>query len=95
MLSLVLNEHQVHLFNFYLNGEVRSGMRWGGTLYGLAHSVQTDLRLEAYRFANDLAETGCSVVITVAERYKVWVRLNATDYPYWNEMNRETTAVSA
>lgn len=86
MLYLVLNEHQVTAFNFYLNGKVQQGMRHGSALYGLAYIFDSDLRLAAYNFAQQLTEVGCSAVVTVEQSYKVWVRLNAAEYSHYEAL---------
>lgn len=86
MLYLVLNEHQVTTFNFYLNDKVQQGVRHGSALYGLAYTFDSDFRLPAYSFAQQLTESGCSVVLTVGKSYKVWVRLNAMEYPHYQAL---------
>lgn len=86
MLYLVLNEHQVTAFNFYLSGKIQQGIRHGTSLYGLAYSFDSDLRLAAYNFAQQLTESGCSVVLTVATNYKVWVCLNAAEYSHYQAL---------
>lgn len=83
MLYLVLNEHQVTAFNFYLNDKIQQGMRYGFALYGLAYTFDPEMRLAAYNFAQQLIETDCSVVVTVGKNYKVWVGLKASEYPYY------------
>lgn len=89
MLYLVLNEHQVTTFNFYLNNKIQQGMRYGVALYGLAYRFDLEQRLAAYDFAQQLTETGCSVIVSVDKSYKVWVGLNAAEYPYY-EAIKET-----
>ncbi|MBF2028019.1 MAG: hypothetical protein IGS48_14850 [Oscillatoriales cyanobacterium C42_A2020_001] len=80
MLPLVLNEHQVHLFNFYLDGEIHLGMRHGVSLFGLVNTFAVSQRSEAYQCANKLAQAGRSVSITVSrQHYKVWIRLAASE----------------
>lgn len=80
MFPLVLNEHQVHLFNFYLDGKVRVGMRHGISLFGQVNKFAVSQRTDAYRCANELAQTGRSVSITVSQHhYCVWVRLTAAE----------------
>jgi len=80
MLPLVLNEHQVNLFNFYWAGEVRIGMRHGTSLYGQVSTFARSQRAEAYHCANQLAQAGRSVTITVSHHhYKVWVCLRACE----------------
>lgn len=95
MLYLVLNEHQVTAFNFYLNGKVQQGIRHGAALYGLAYAFDSDLRLAAYSFAQQLAESGCSVVVTVSTNYKVWVGLNATEYTHYQSLKEAVTPSAA
>lgn len=96
MLYLVLNEHQVTAFNFYLDGKVQPGIRQGTSLYGLAYTFDTDLRLAAYSFAQQLAESGCSTVVTVGQTYKVWVRLSAAEYPHYQTIRdtKPSTAIA-
>lgn len=86
MLYLVLNEYQVTTFNFYLKSKIQQGMRYGVALYGLAYRFDSEMRLDAYNFAQKLVETGCSVVVTVGKDYKVWVGLNAAQYPHYEAM---------
>lgn len=88
-LPTVLNEHQVHLFAFYLHNSIRQGMRHQQELYGEAYRFNLDERLSAYAFASELIQTGCSVVITVSKQsYRLWVRLRSDEYPHWEAMNK-------
>lgn len=91
MLYLVLNEHQVATFNFYLDDKVQQGVRQGANLYGLAYTFESDLRLAAYSFAQQLAESGCSTMVTVGQTYKVWVRLNADEYHHYQALKDSAT----
>lgn len=95
MLYLVLNEHQVTAFNFYLNDKIQQGIRHGSALYGLAYAFDSDLRLAAYSFAQQLAESDCSVVVTVGKNYKVWVGLNAREYSHYQTLKEALTPSAA
>jgi len=86
-LPLVINSSQVHLFNFYQDGMVNQGMRYGTDLYGKAYTFATQDRLLAFDFATQLAATGTQTVITVSpQEYRVWVHLQADEYPHWRAM---------
>lgn len=86
---IVLDEDQVHYFNFYLQSAIRRGMRYGDKLYGLAYAFDKHCRRDAYRFAHDLTELDTSVVMTVTEQgYDVWLCLHASEYPHWQTMNQ-------
>lgn len=74
----VLTEKIVSLFNFYLNGKIQQGMRYGFDLYQLAFEFQPNDRLKAYQHANELMQDGLQVVVTAAtNRYVVWVSLRS------------------
>lgn len=92
MLPTVLNEHQIYLFCFYFNECLQQGMRHGQSLYALAYRFEVDYRLEAYRFAAELAETGVSVILTVSkDDYKVW--FNLQDLSAYGQAHRAIAAV--
>lgn len=85
MLPIVLNDHQVHLFNFYMGEKIRQGMRHKDGLYGLAQDFSAQMRLEAYRYASELAASGLPVVMTAsAHGYRVWVSLQVEHQTYWH-----------
>jgi hypothetical protein len=83
MLPSILNEHQIHPFNFYLDGDIRQGMRYQAELYGLAATFDKAQRTKAYDLANSLAASNCDAIVTVAKQYKVWIRLTASTYANW------------
>jgi len=86
-LPSVVNEHQVNFFNFYQDGLVKEGMRYGCHLFGKAYTFDSGDRLAAFDFANQLASTGCQTVITVSKQaYTIWVGLRADEYPHWSAM---------
>ena len=90
---LVLNDHQVCLFNFYQDGSIKPGMHYGHHLYGEVRKFDAKDRLAAYTLANQVAETGCRAVITVSKHsYQVWVRLHAAEYPHWQLMSQAAFA---
>lgn len=80
MLPIVLNEHQVCLFNFYLNEMIHQGMRYQTSLYGLIQTFKVDQRESAYDLACNLAQNSAAVVITIAQnKYSIWLALSATE----------------
>lgn len=86
-LPIVVNDHQISLFNFYHDGLVRQGMSYRGHLFGKAYAFNLEDRTPAFEFANQLAATGAQTVIAVSQReYIVWIRLHADEYPYWDAM---------
>jgi hypothetical protein len=96
MLYPVLNEAQVCLFNFYLNGSMRQGMRLKLALYEEAYLFSISNRLQAYNFASKLSDIGCLPVMTVSTMgYRVWVNLKSEGYQYWKEVNQEDELVAA
>ncbi len=83
MLPKVLNEKQVHPFKFYLEGEVQQGMRHDGLLYALVSTFSLKERLKAYDLATQLAESDCRAVVTVSDRYSIWIPLTSAEYLRW------------
>ncbi|MBL1178410.1 MAG: hypothetical protein FWK01_25485 [Pantanalinema sp. GBBB05] len=96
MLYPVLNETDVCLFNFYLNGAMRQGMRLKLALYEETHLFSVNDRLKAYNFAAQLADIGCLPIVTVSTMgYRVWVNLKSDGYQYWRDVNQENYPMAA
>jgi hypothetical protein len=96
MLYSVLNETDVCLFNFYLNGSMQQGMRLKLALYEEAHLFSTNNRLQAYSFAAQLSDIGCLPVVTVSTMgYRVWVNLKSDGYQDWKDANQEDYLIAA
>ncbi|MDX2242682.1 MAG: hypothetical protein NW224_18495 [Leptolyngbyaceae cyanobacterium bins.302] len=85
MSPIILNEHQVHRFNFYLDGEIHQGIQHNNLLYGLAHIFNDKERLKAYELANSLTEANLRSIVTVSTRYHVWIQLSVASYAHWQE----------
>lgn len=78
MLPTVVHEKQVHVFCFYLGGEIRQGMCCRDGLYELVETFSSDRRLQAYEAGVKLANNQKEIWITVADNhYKIWRRLQA------------------
>lgn len=82
MLYLIINEQQVTLCSLTRKGKVQQGIRQESVLYGLAYAFESDLQCSAYAFAQQLVESGCAVLVTVADTYKVWVGLSESSFSH-------------
>lgn len=81
MLPVVLSEHVVNLFKFYMDGSIREGMWYNNELYGLARELSDSHRLKGYQIACELAEQEAPVVVTASDdRYAIWIGLRAPAY---------------
>lgn len=86
-LPAFINSDQACLFNFYHDGVMQQGICYGANLYGLAYAFTQQDQLNAFHFASQLLATGCQAVITLSkQKYQVWVRLHANEYPRWQQM---------
>lgn len=78
MFPKLLTEQMVHPFNFYVDGEVRPGMRYQNDLYGLFQEFRLEQRLDVYPIATQLLKEGIPVVITAfQQRYVLWVQMRS------------------
>ncbi|MEL6383273.1 MAG: hypothetical protein AAFQ89_12645 [Cyanobacteria bacterium J06626_18] len=79
-LPTLLPENQIRPFNYYWEGQVRSGMAVRGRLYALLDSFSETNRAIAYEKGCELAKD-CDVVVTVSQamrpEYHLWVALSA------------------
>lgn len=77
-LPTLLPENQIHLFSYYWEGEIRSGMTLQGRLYALLDCFPENRRIVAYETGCQLAENH-DVVITVGKDtqnyYSLWISL--------------------
>lgn len=84
----MIAERDAQIFNFYLNGSVREGLRHRHKLYGKVYSFSREDRDAALNLAIELGEMDNQTMITVSySSYRVWVELRSSEYPYWNIMN--------
>lgn len=78
MLPKLLTERMIHPFNFYVDGEVRPGMRYQSDLYGLFQEFKLEQRLDIYPIATELLQKGIPIVVTAfQQRYRVWVKMRS------------------
>lgn len=78
MLPVVISEQLVHFFKFYLNSQVKQGMRHGNDLYQFIDEFDRTDRLQAYQKACTLAEQGIPVVVTASSlKYAIWSNLKS------------------
>ncbi|MEM9004508.1 MAG: hypothetical protein AAGE59_13420 [Cyanobacteria bacterium P01_F01_bin.86] len=79
-LPTLLPENQIRPFNYYWEGQVRSGMTARGQLYALLDCFSENNRAIAYEKGCELAES-YDVVVTVTQeirpKYHLWVALTA------------------
>jgi hypothetical protein len=81
ILPTVLPEHLVTHFTFYIQGQVRQGMRKQEKLYGLLKSVEGAQKMQIYQLAWALCEQGLPCILTLSEsRYAIWVPLRSPVY---------------
>ncbi|MBD2152964.1 hypothetical protein [Leptolyngbya sp. FACHB-16] len=75
-----VSEQIVCPFTFYLNGQLRQGIRYANELYALVQEFSPEQRSLAYQKATNLAEQGQTVVITVSSsQYQSWISLRSPD----------------
>lgn len=74
--ALLINEAFVIHFNFWMDGQIRSGMRFRHDLFGFVAQFAGDRRQAAFDLAWDLSQRGKQVVVTTAaSSYTVWYNL--------------------
>jgi len=98
MASRLIPEHEAHIFNFYLDGSIRQGLRHDQTLYGWVYRFSSHDRRAALRLASELEEMGHLVILTTSQHsYQIWIELRSSTYPYWDVMQNAaaTTAQAA
>lgn len=81
-LPLTLSEELIYPFQWYLQGEIREGMRFQDEIYGLIARFDANQRTVAYELACELASGGGQVVVTVAnstETRQIWLNLRHWD----------------
>lgn len=85
LLPTVLTEQLIAPFNFFLNGEIRQGMRHQDELYGHLYEFDARSRLQAYQIACRLMEQAVPVLMTAsAQRYVIWINLRSPFYQSWS-----------
>lgn len=78
MFPKLLTERMIHPFNFYVDGEVRPGMRYQNDLYRLFQEFKVEQRLDVYPIATELLQKGIPIVVTAfQQRYMVWVKMRS------------------
>lgn len=88
--ALLINEAFVIHFKFWMDGQIRSGMRFRHDLFGFVAQFASDRRQSAFDLAWDLSQRGSQVVITTAaSTYTVWYNLRthpaSTNLPILDE----------
>ncbi|OLP19748.1 hypothetical protein BST81_04230 [Leptolyngbya sp. 'hensonii'] len=76
--TLLINEHLVSQFKFWMDGQIQSGMRYRHLFFRLVHQFDNNQRHHAFELAWQVALPGEQVVITTTgKQYKIWAELKS------------------
>lgn len=79
-LPLLIKEDLAQPFSYW-DQDICKGLNYNNELYTHFHSYPLTERLQAYEIANEKAEQGCKVCITVSQyQYTVWLSLRSLSH---------------
>jgi hypothetical protein len=83
-----IQEDKVSCFKFFWAGEMRDGIRYQNTLYGLILESKFKYDLQLYQLISALSKADIATVLTQSpHRYAVWIDLQSSAYPIFIKPN--------